>query len=211
MNLAPIETSYAGHRMRSRLEARWAVVFDRLGLHWLYEPQGYTVGPEATPYLPDFYLPDLRLWAEVKGVLEQSELETLIWACSAAGLPLEPGQDRPGQQAFFPWRTRMLLLGEIPQPGTAWVHTALEARAGDLMVAQPVTFATSAGKATYVPIGGPSVLNQYVAGTTATTGALRAYLDGGPFSLLEQHPTIAAAYRAGRSARFEHGETPAAA
>lgn len=48
-----IETRYRGCRFRSRLEARWAVFFDALGLAWEYEPQGYLL-PNGTPYLPDF-------------------------------------------------------------------------------------------------------------------------------------------------------------
>jgi len=60
-----IETQYAGHRFRSRLEARWAVFFDRLNLDWQYEPEGFELG-EAGRYLPDFYLPSLNLWIEVK-------------------------------------------------------------------------------------------------------------------------------------------------
>ena len=61
-----IETSYAGCRFRSRLEARWGVFFDKLGVKWLYEPQGFEL-PSGECYLPDFHLPDLGLWVEVKG------------------------------------------------------------------------------------------------------------------------------------------------
>src|SRR5687767_5536541 len=50
--IAPIETYYAGHRFRSRLEARWAVFFDHLGIRWEYEPEGFQTS--AGPYLPDF-------------------------------------------------------------------------------------------------------------------------------------------------------------
>lgn len=59
-----IETKYKGYRFRSRLEARWAVFFDSLNLTWRYEPQGFVLGGKA--YLPDFWLPDLKLWVEVK-------------------------------------------------------------------------------------------------------------------------------------------------
>ena len=38
-----IETLYAGCRFRSRLEARWAVAFNALGIEWMYEPQGYEI------------------------------------------------------------------------------------------------------------------------------------------------------------------------
>ena len=41
-----IETRYAGYRFRSRLEARWAVFFDTLGLKWQYEPEGYELDPD---------------------------------------------------------------------------------------------------------------------------------------------------------------------
>ena len=60
-----IETRYQGCRFRSRLEARWAVLFDAAGLAWEYEPEGYVLS-DGTPYLPDFWLPGLGVWAEVK-------------------------------------------------------------------------------------------------------------------------------------------------
>ena len=51
--LKPIETRYKGYRFRSRLEARWGVFFDALGVQWEYEPEGYDLG-DAGWYLPDF-------------------------------------------------------------------------------------------------------------------------------------------------------------
>jgi hypothetical protein len=60
-----IETNYKGYRFRSRLEARWAVFFDALGIKWEYEKEGYEL-PSGW-YLPDFWLPDDRLWVEIKG------------------------------------------------------------------------------------------------------------------------------------------------
>jgi hypothetical protein len=60
-----IETRYKGCRFRSRLEARWAVFFDALGVKWEYEKEGFDLG-EAGYYLPDFWLPD-HGYIEVKG------------------------------------------------------------------------------------------------------------------------------------------------
>lgn len=60
-----IETHYAGCRFRSRLEARWAVFFDHLGIEWRYEPEGFET--PAGWYLPDFYLPAVKRWVEIKG------------------------------------------------------------------------------------------------------------------------------------------------
>jgi hypothetical protein len=71
----PIETEYAGYRFRSRLEARWAVFFDTASIEYRYEPEGFVLPWSLTPgwsrtktfrYLPDFWLPGLQMWAEVK-------------------------------------------------------------------------------------------------------------------------------------------------
>lgn len=52
MAIKAIETEYNGYRFRSRLEARWAVFFDALGVKYEYEPDGYET--EYGKYLPDF-------------------------------------------------------------------------------------------------------------------------------------------------------------
>jgi len=67
MKLKPIETIYDGYRFRSRLEARWAVFFNSLGIHYEYEKEGYDLG-KAGRYLPDFWLPQVEMWVEVKPV-----------------------------------------------------------------------------------------------------------------------------------------------
>ena len=61
-----IETHYKGYRFRSRLEARWAVFFDTLGIEWQYEPEGFEL-PDGTRYLPDFWLPYFESYVEIKG------------------------------------------------------------------------------------------------------------------------------------------------
>jgi len=60
----PIETLYKGYRFRSRLEARWAVFFDEMKIKYKYEHEGFDFG--NTKYLPDFYLPEQKLWLEIK-------------------------------------------------------------------------------------------------------------------------------------------------
>lgn len=54
-NLKPIETKYKGYKFRSRLEARWAVFFEGMGLDWTYEPEGFEL-PSGAWYLPDFFV-----------------------------------------------------------------------------------------------------------------------------------------------------------
>lgn len=60
-----IETYYNGYRFRSRLEARWAVFFDTMGIEYEYEPEGFSLY-NGEYYLPDFYLPWYRCYVEVK-------------------------------------------------------------------------------------------------------------------------------------------------
>lgn len=59
-----LPTSYAGQVFRSRLEARFAVLFEHLRLRWEYEPEGFEL-PSGL-YVPDFWMPDLGVWIEVK-------------------------------------------------------------------------------------------------------------------------------------------------
>lgn len=60
-----IETRYRDYRFRSRAEARWAVFFDSLGIKYEYEKEGYSL--PSGRYLPDFWLPEAKMWFEVKG------------------------------------------------------------------------------------------------------------------------------------------------
>lgn len=61
----PIQTKWNGFLFRSRLEARWAVFFSHLDIRFFYEPQGFKL-KSGELYLPDFFLPDVRMFAEVK-------------------------------------------------------------------------------------------------------------------------------------------------
>ena len=82
-----IETRYAGRYFRSRLEARWAIVFDSLRISWEHEPEGFEL--DSGRYLPDFrlQLPRGPVWFEVKpphadGDVRWQELS------KATGMPL---------------------------------------------------------------------------------------------------------------------------
>jgi hypothetical protein len=66
----PIETRYRGYRFRSRLEARWAVFLDALGIEWGYEVEGYHL-PDGQMYLPDFWLPEVETFIEVKPAMRR--------------------------------------------------------------------------------------------------------------------------------------------
>jgi hypothetical protein len=90
ITIKPIETVFYGYRFRSRLEARWAVFFDALGITWEYEPEGFELS-DGTWYLPDFWLPtfDGGMWAEVKppagdfkkAILFSHDTHQAMWLC----------------------------------------------------------------------------------------------------------------------------------
>ena len=60
-----VPTIYAGVTFRSRIEARWAVFMDAAGIQWTYEPEAFDL--PGGKYLPDFWLPQLSAYYEVKG------------------------------------------------------------------------------------------------------------------------------------------------
>lgn len=77
-DIKAIETHYNGYRFRSRLEARWAVFFDAAGIPYEYEPEGYVLS-DGTCYLPDFYLPSLHMYLEIKhsNIQREERLEAM--------------------------------------------------------------------------------------------------------------------------------------
>jgi len=77
-----IETVYNGYRFRSRLEARWAVFFDTLGIKYQYEFEGYDL--DGVWYLPDFYLPDFDTIAEVKPITPTDKEQKKLIKCALA-------------------------------------------------------------------------------------------------------------------------------
>jgi hypothetical protein len=181
--MKPIETRYAGHRFRSRLEARWAVFFDHLGIRWQYEPQGFNIG--GRPYLPDFLLLDTQTWVEVKG--DEAKLDYDLMEAFAYALPRG---------------SRIVILGPLPEAKPAgdwdWGWQSLCSyfvdEGGRVVFGDWVGFGS----------GGPVVL-------TETSGA--TYFDNGDREnwltpvLNATGPCAEAAYDAARMARFEHGES----
>jgi hypothetical protein len=115
-----IETAYKGHRFRSRLEARWAVFFDSLGVPWEYEKEGYEIIHHGR-YLPDFFLPTVYLrtkihrgtWLEVKPKYPEEEFDkfhalgtaTGNAVVVAAGTPTINGLNVADEQLYqlWPW------------------------------------------------------------------------------------------------------------
>lgn len=104
MGIQPLETHYNGYYFRSRLEARWAIYFDAIGLRYEYEPDGYEVATGVW-YLPDFLFPDLNCFGEVKhGEFSRDEFDKcmgLPWPCLLLdGMPEHRGYYAVGTGAL---------------------------------------------------------------------------------------------------------------
>jgi hypothetical protein len=190
----PIETEYAGCRFRSRLEARWAVFFDHLEIPWEYEPQGFETS--AGRYLPDFWLPEMRIWAEVKGRFSHADFVRTMGAAREMREPVD-GQITP----------QLLLLGSIPRPGHAWLHVEVQFLR-DMLLWQHVFFARFAGTWLPKPFGTTVVFRSgaFSKATEELTELFRREaLEPAVDARLLADPDVDEAYRAARSARFEFG------
>jgi hypothetical protein len=106
--LKAIETHYKGYRFRSRLEARWAVFFDAMGIDWQYEPEGFELG-DGVRYLPDFKIEN-GLYVEIKPDALNDEEQLKIDKFSdtypivvAIGLPEPRGYKVYEPDGFYGW------------------------------------------------------------------------------------------------------------
>ena len=112
MTLQAIETRYADVRFRSRLEARWAVFFDALGIEWIYEPEIYRL-PNGRGYVPDFLLPKWSFltrfrperpgtFVEVKPeeAFYHDELKSTLFALGIAGVCIAQVSGPPDYKAY---------------------------------------------------------------------------------------------------------------
>ena len=104
-----IETVFRGYKFRSRLEARYAIVFDELRFDWTYEPEGFHL-PSGS-YLPDFHITDVPFWLEVKGTRPTAEEVTAarelcettresVWVCDGDLMHFESDDMRLRHQCF---------------------------------------------------------------------------------------------------------------
>ncbi|MFI5867660.1 hypothetical protein [Streptomyces sp. NPDC051546] len=94
--------------------------FDHLGVAWQYEPEGFDLG-EGCWYLPDFWLPELRFWFEVKGHGAADGID--LWERFAQAA--DPPSEEDVADGISPvlhvlpaqWRGRALLAyGDVPRP-----------------------------------------------------------------------------------------------
>lgn len=197
-----IETEYNGYKFRSRLEARWAVFFDALGVKYQYEPEGYKT--DNKNYLPDFKIKcygtrgsisnePFDLFIEVKGVMTQADAEKIIALTQDNGY----GEITTYQAARqFP---SILIVGDIPNP------EEYEAQSYDLKCYEKMN------NCDIYPWNYATIDGDHFGAYPAVDDKGHFYLDGddGHYQTMDLN-IIRDAFREARYARFEHGETPAA-
>jgi len=186
--IGAIPTRYRSCWFRSRLEARWAVFFDRMGIGWQYEPQGYYVG--GKPYLPDFLL-DCGTWVEVKG--NDQFLDRDLMRNAGLQLPAMPAKNERGP--------RLMVLGPPPLPldddgpgDYGWLAFEPDGR-GDELLCSTYSFGR------YGKNNRPWWVDE------------RDAHGGGSWlrpTFLSGEPDASSAYAAANVARFEHGQSGAA-
>lgn len=199
-----IETTYAGCAFRSRLEARWAVFFDALGVAWQYEPEGFIVTDMAskatTPYLPDFFLSDLGTWVEVKGDWSSVDDEYFAMLANA----VDWGGCLPGVANSLGTPRGLLLLGPIPPDSSGLpVHWMLQHDKGGWVEAA----AFSPG-ARLVVSNNTDRLFDSLWGGESINKLLRPLLTKSLTTAAAADERVRAAYRAARRARFERRPAP---
>lgn len=240
-----IETSYKGYRFRSRLEARWAVFFDALGLRWHYELEGFNF--DELCYLPDFYLPDWDVYLEVKPDMPTNDFgegfvsvfdqqgHTAIGKFILASLGLQKQEPIPTGAGGEPRPTTKLrlymLCGTPGIPSLRLSKGRWELVDGSVALAlhevpngehvcpviDVLAFAyTQGGKALDIwPLyctgnkasGFERVgIRPDLLSLTLPGGTMRRFYVGD--GVVYNHLDLVNAYRAARSARFEHGEKP---
>ena len=194
MTIKAIETVWKGYRFRSRLEARWAVFFDRLGVEWEYEPEGFEDG-EGNRYLPDFRFKDRDghySFAEVKG--------DPTWLNGGAKCT-----------ALVP-RKELLLLGNIPDPTFGLLFLPALRWAEESVTISWLACCTK-GDAIFLQT---SDVARFVLGMNQPSNAPISPRDDGEHVSFQPRIAIVPfafgyvidAGRDAKAARFEHGEAP---
>lgn len=190
--LRAIETPYRGYRFRSRSEARFAVFLDALGIRWDYEIEGYELG-SAGRYLPDFWLPDLGIWIEIKGtdptVEEQQKARALAMQSENPVYIFYGGMEPPAKEDghFFRVGSGFRALGygaiqhaawaRLPYPNFSFIWVECETcHAVDV-----------------IGIGPTLEMTKRICECNTT--------------VRPRSGRLVQAYQASRSARFEHGES----
>ncbi|WP_405964792.1 hypothetical protein OG713_34650 [Streptomyces sp. NBC_00723] len=117
MTIEALPTVYLGTTFRSALEASWAATLNSLGVVWEYEPEMVTL-PSGARYLPDFRLPEIGAWLEVKGTGVPRVEKAFEFGQS---LVCDCPRIRGIRRCFCRWPGgELVLIGNPPRPLEPW-------------------------------------------------------------------------------------------
>lgn len=221
-----IETVFNGHKFRSRLEARWAVFFNELGIEYLYESEGYEFD-DKTKYLPDFFLPRIStsasaiggLWLEVKPLnnIDADSIKKIIKLCNMtqhAGIIV----------AGDPFENVLLATGKsnAAEDGGAWWICG---EVGSFEISDPAEFGILDGPYIFCLCPWCGKIGLEFDGRGARVCGYKAHFDDEESALecikhlghyraddkcyTGNHHLIVSAATKARQSRFEHGESGA--
>ena len=211
MTIKAIETEYNGYKFRSRLEARWAVFFDALGVEYEYEPEGY-ITFDGNKYLPDFRLTsEDNILVEVKGSDEQLKKD---WDKIASAVDFDA----------TPAGNGLLILGQTPNPeligwGAIPIFNFLKCRKGIDCDYAAFIWKNYGKRTKYLTIGKDEIIKEVYGFSYRVDGSafgceMPKCITSQSMMLTRDRLTsynfewLKKAYKAARQARFEHGETP---
>ena len=201
-----IETFYKGYHFRSRLEARWAVFFETLGIPWKYEVEGFEreIFGETMRYLPDFFLPNRwgsgGVYVEVKGDINalKNNWEHHAQMHDYGGILPDFHNSRGKSTAG------LLLLSEIPEASESklYFHPIIQHDQG---VVKSYAFFESNSLAVveHSPFAKMMGVNP-VFGLDCE--GKNWDIDVRQVHTYQHYPNVVKAYAAARAARFEHGQ-----
>jgi hypothetical protein len=132
-----IPTTYKGVNFRSRLEAKWACMFDQLGWRWTYEPI------DLAGWIPDFVIQGVKpILVEVKPIFEFDEAlgDEIVRAAGHSACSARDRCDRGCSGVCVKNEYETLICGAIlpecamgdPAIGWLWEHWWAPARVFEL-------------------------------------------------------------------------------
>lgn len=182
-HVTAINTSYNGYNFRSRLEARWAIFFDQMGVDYVYESEGFNL--DGIRYLPDFYLPKgIQIYGENKS-------RRNIWLEVKPPIKLSDADNEKINAFLSHTDNQLILVSGDPGPESP-VRLVAEQPAGQ----------RTALTVQWIDLDGEAALLDNTILENASE------IDRARLKALSVTPRLIAAYATARKARFEHGEKP---
>ncbi|MEO6889763.1 MAG: hypothetical protein ABI456_10720 [Ktedonobacteraceae bacterium] len=225
--MKPIETVFDGYRFRSRLEARWSVFFKTLDIAYEYEKEGFDL--DGTWYLPDFWLPGLQRWIEIKGEEPSAqELKKVEALEEGTGYPACLFYGLPGEYAGYAYFTcaHESHGGKSFSDETQWRRCPVceivdvNIRHGDecLLYSEVAGVELQSSSCNCTVEMYKDILREqmpdlekvvaHLVGRFHISGMADIGTDRKLYTPSGVPPRLASAYTAARQARFEHGEKP---